>query len=64
MSQQDQRKRKHAFKIASAVGKIEGVPVSNEAKELYWKWVNGELTERQLIDELNRLHGKCDKRFQ
>ena len=40
---------------------IEGVPVSDEAKELYLKWVDGKLTERQLIDELNRLHGKYSK---
>ena len=61
MSQQERKKRECAFRIASAVGKIEGVPVSDEAKELYLKWVDGELTERQLIDELNRIHKKCDK---
>ena len=61
MSQQERKKRERAFKIASAVGMIEGVPVSDEAKELYLKWVNGELTEHQLIGELNRIHKKCDK---
>ncbi len=63
MSQQERKRRERAFKIASAVGKIEGVPISNEVRKLYLKWVDGELTEQQLINELNRLRRQGDKCF-
>ena len=51
MSLQD-KKRERAMKMASAIGSIEGVPVSDKTKQLYLKWVNGELNEEQLMKEL------------
>ena len=61
MSGQNRKKRERALKIASAIGNIKGVPVTDKAQRLYLKWVDGKLTEQQLIDELNRLHGKYSK---
>ena len=46
---QERSKRERAMRIASAIGSIEGVPVSDETEQLYQKWVNGEMTENQLI---------------
>ena len=37
------------MKIAFAIGSIEGVPVSDKTKQLYLKWVNGELTQEQVL---------------
>ena len=51
-------KRERAMRIAFAIGSIEGVPVSDETEQLYQKWVNGEMTENQLISELNMKHRK------
>ena len=59
MSPQDKKKRERAMKIASAVGSIEGVPVSDNAKQLYMKWVNGELNEEQLMQALYQRHRKA-----
>jgi len=58
MSPQDKKKRERAMKIASAIGSIEGVPVSEKTKQLYMKWVKGELTEEQVIAALNQKHRK------
>ena len=57
MSLQD-KKRERAMKMASAIGSIEGVPVSDKTKQLYLKWVNGELNEEQLMKELYQRHRK------
>lgn len=46
------------MKMASAIGSIEGVPVSDKTKQLYLKWVNGELNEEQLMKELYQRHRK------
>ena len=52
------KKRERAMKMASAIGSIEGVPVSDKTKQLYLKWVNGELNEEQLMKELYQRHRK------
>ena len=58
MSPQDKKKRERAMKMASAISSIEGVPVSDKTKQLYLKWVNGELNEEQLMKELYQRHRK------
>ena len=47
------------MKIASAIGSIEGVPVSEKTKQLYLKWVNGEINEEQVISALYQKHRKA-----
>ena len=59
MSLQDKKKRERAMKMASAISSIEGVPVSDKTKQLYMKWVNGELNEEQLMNELYQRHRKA-----
>ena len=58
MSPQDKKKRERAMKMASAIGSIEGVPVSDKTKQLYPKWVNGEMDKDQLMKELYQRHRK------
>lgn len=41
-------RRTEAVKLADALNSIEGVPVSDYAKELSRSWVNGELTGEQM----------------
>ena len=41
-------RRAEAVKLADALNSIEGVPVSDYAKELSQSWVNGELTGKQM----------------
>lgn len=59
MSPQDKKKRERAMKMASAIGSIEGIPVSEKTKHLYLQWVNGEMTEEQVISALNQKHRKA-----
>ena len=41
-------KRQNAVKLADAINLIEGVPVSDFAKELSDKWANGEITSEEI----------------
>ena len=41
-------RRAEAVKLADALNSIEGVPVSDYAKELSQSWVNGEFTGEQM----------------
>ncbi|MGN0528548.1 MAG: hypothetical protein ACI4IE_05400 [Eubacterium sp.] len=44
MSPQMQTKRRNAVVLADALNKIEGVPVTDFARELSAKWAKGEIT--------------------
>ena len=55
---EDFHKRLAALKTADAINTIHGVPVSVETKLLSEKWVQGELTEEQMKQELLALHHK------
>ena len=59
MLPKDKKKRERAMKVVSAIGSIEGVSVSDKAKQLYMKWVNGELNEEQLMQALYQRHRKA-----
>lgn len=52
------QKRKRAIKIADAVNKIEGVPVSNYANELAELWANGIISATQMKELLIQMHRK------
>ena len=54
----DVTRRKRAVKIANAINSIEGVPVSEKAKELYRLWSNGEITGEQMKAEIFAMHNK------
>lgn len=54
-------KRIAALNTADAINAIEGVPVSQYAKELSDKWVRGELTEAQVKEALNDYHRSIAK---
>ena len=58
MSSQDYNKKLNAIKIADAINKIEGVPVSQYAKELSEKWAKGEVTGAQMKSALISVHKK------
>lgn len=48
----DRIKRKRAVKIATAINSIEGVPVSDKAKQLSERWASGEITGDQMKAQL------------
>ena len=56
MSSTEIKKRKRAVKIAAAVSSINGVPVSDFAKELSDKWVQGNISDSQMIEILINAH--------
>ena len=48
MSPKNYSKRITAIKVADTLNKIEGVPVSDFARELSAKWAKGEITGSQM----------------
>lgn len=56
MSLTEYKKRKRAVKIADAISSINGVPVSDFAKELSDKWVQGNVSDTQMIETLVNAH--------
>ena len=50
------QKRKRAVKIADAISGINGVPISNFAKELSDKWIEGNISDSQMIETLVNSH--------
>lgn len=52
MTYKDIRRRVTAVKTADAINAIEGVPVSQYAKELSLKWARGEITGAQMKQRL------------
>ena len=58
MSPIEVQKRLRAVKIADAINGIEGVPVSNFAKDLSNKWAQGVISDSQMIEMLVNAHRK------
>ena len=58
MSPQVYAKRKSAIKLADTLNKIEGVPVSEYARQLSEKWAKGEITGQQMKEALIASHKK------
>ena len=58
MTQQTKTRRLRAFKTASAINAIEGVPVSVYANNLFSSWARGELTGEQMKAALMLRHQK------
>lgn len=58
MSPQVYAKRKSAIKLADTLNKIEGVPVSEYARQLSEKWARGEITGQQMKEALIASHKK------
>lgn len=56
--------RMQAVKLADALNAIEGVPVSEYAKELSRRWVSGELTDEQMKSALLVYHQQLAKNNQ
>lgn len=56
MSNIEIQKRKRAVKIADAISSINGVPISDFAKELSDKWVQGNVSDSQMIETLVNAH--------
>ena len=54
LDQKEKARRRRAEKLAYAINSIEGVPVSDDTKQLADKWVNGEISLEQLRQELIR----------
>ena len=52
MSPETYAKRIAAIKVADAINKIEGVPISESAYELSDKWARGEITGQQMKELL------------
>lgn len=58
MSPNQRLKRLNAVKVANALNKIEGVPVSQYAIELSDKWANGEISGDEMKSALIAAHKK------
>ena len=56
MSPSVRTKRLNAIRVADALNKIEGVPVSENARILARKWANGEITGEQMKAALLQAH--------
>ena len=54
LDQKEKARRRRAEKLAYAINCIEGVPVSEDTKQLADKWVNGEISLEQIRQELIR----------
>lgn len=58
MSEQEITKRQNAVMVADALNKIEGVPVTDFARELSFKWAKGEITGAEMKAALIAVHRK------
>lgn len=58
MSEQERQKRIAAVKTADAINAIEGIPVSDYARELSYRWARGEITGKQMKEALLESHRK------
>ena len=58
MSEQEITKRQNAVMVADALNKIEGVPVTDFARELSSKWAKGEITGAEMKATLIAVHRK------
>lgn len=56
LSPQIEIKRQTAVRVADTLNKIEGVPVTEFAKELSSKWAKGEITGAQMKTMLIQKH--------
>ena len=56
MSPAVRTKRLNVIRVADALNKIEGVPVSENARILARKWANGEITVEQMKAALLQAH--------
>ena len=54
-----QQRRQNAVRVADAMNKIEGVPVTAFARELSTKWANGEISGEQMKTALLAKHKKA-----
>lgn len=61
MSSQLEAKRRAAVMVADALNKIEGVPVTEFAKELSKKWANGEITGAEMRTMLIEKHKRISR---
>lgn len=61
MSPQLEAKRRAAVMVADALNKIEGVPVTEFAKELSKKWANGEITGAEMRTMLIEKHKRISR---
>ena len=51
-------RKEQAVKLADALNSIEGVPVTDFAKELSQRWVDGEITGEEMKEALLQHHRK------
>lgn len=58
MSEQEITKRQNAVMVADALNKIDGVPVTDFARELSSKWAKGEITGAEMKAALIAVHRK------
>ncbi len=59
--EQDKKRRLAAVKTADAVNKIEGVPISPQARQLSAQWARGEITGDEMKSALLAAHKHPNK---
>lgn len=60
LSPQVETKKQTAVRVADTLNKIEGVPVTEFAKELSSKWAKSEITSAQMKTMLIQKHKKVN----
>ena len=58
MSKHKYPRRMRAVRIANAINKVEGVPVTAEAKKLSSLWAKGEITGEAMLTALINKHSR------
>ena len=58
MSSHEIRRRFDAVRMADAVNRIDGVPISRRARQLSIRLSNGDISEHDVIHALNAVHKK------
>lgn len=56
MTEKEYARRRDAVRLADAVNKIEGAPISEYARLLSDKWARGEITGDEMIEALVAKH--------
>lgn len=52
-------KRKAAVRVADNLNRIEGVPVSEKARQLSYKWAQGQITGEEMKAALLAMHKRA-----
>lgn len=56
ITEQERQRRIRAIQGSDAINAIEGVPISDYAKQLSTRWANGEITHEEMVEAVIKHH--------